>query len=74
MLFSANRWEMKDEMEKNMSLGHNLIVDRYIWSGVAYSSALGIDYNWSKMSDKGLPIPNITFLMRCKSSAGLEKR
>ena len=67
MLFSANRWEVKDSILKDLKQGTHVILDRYIWSGLAYSTALGIDYNWAASMDKGLPIPNITFLMKCNN-------
>lgn len=39
LLFSANRWELKDEMINKLKNGISLIIDRYAFSGVAYSAA-----------------------------------
>lgn len=38
-MFSANRWEMKEEILKELRNGTTLICDRYAFSGVAYSAA-----------------------------------
>lgn len=34
------------------------ICDRYAYSGVAFSSAKGLDVNWCKSCDIGLPAPD----------------
>lgn len=38
LLFSANRWELSKKMERMLNDGITLIVDRYAYSGVAYSA------------------------------------
>jgi len=62
LLFSANRWEKHKEMLKDLEDGVNLIVDRYAYSGAAYTSAKsvqGLTLDWCKQSDKGLPRPDL---------------
>ena len=61
LLFSVNRWEMKAEILKDLEAGITLICDRYAFSGVAYSAAKGLDFEWCKNIDKGLIQPDITF-------------
>ena len=39
LLFSANRWECIDEIKKQIENGTTVLIDRYVYSGVAYSSA-----------------------------------
>jgi len=63
LLFSANRWEMVDSMTKKLNSGITLIVDRYAFSGVAFTSAKGLDLEWCKTCDKGLPTPDAIFYM-----------
>lgn len=41
LLFTMNRWESKKQMERLLTEGTSLIVDRYSYSGVAYSAAKG---------------------------------
>ena len=38
LLFSANRWEKRAAMEKALSDGVTLVVDRYSYSGVAFTA------------------------------------
>ena len=59
LLFSANRWEMRQQIEEWLTSGTSVIVDRYAYSGVAYSSAKrSLDFEWCRQSDKGLPKPD----------------
>lgn len=44
-----------------------VILDRYIWSGKAYSLALGLEEEWVDMPDRGLPRPDLTFYLRSSS-------
>ena len=53
LLFSANRWELKNNMVEDLNNGYTLIVDRYAYSGIAYSNAKGVDFEWCKQCDKG---------------------
>ncbi|MBA0732282.1 hypothetical protein Gogos_016385, partial [Gossypium gossypioides] len=48
LLFHANRWEKRSMMETNLKAGTTLIVDRYSYSGVAFSTAKGLDFEWCK--------------------------
>ncbi|RNA12425.1 thymidylate kinase [Brachionus plicatilis] len=74
LLFSANRWETVSEMKRKLNSGINLIVDRYAYSGVAYTSAKeGFELEWCKQCDTGLPKPDLVFFMDTKIDE-LEKR
>lgn len=60
LLFSANRWEMEAKMREKLNAGINLVVDRYAYSGVAYTAAkFGLDFEWCKHCDAGLIKPDI---------------
>lgn len=45
LLFSANRWEWFESMKRDLESGTNLIVDRYVYSGVAYSAAKFVSFD-----------------------------
>ncbi|KAI9269104.1 thymidylate kinase-like protein [Phascolomyces articulosus] len=63
LLFSANRWEAMDMIKAQLKAGTTLIVDRYAFSGVAFSAAKGLDLEWCKNPDIGLLVPDkILFL------------
>lgn len=40
-----------------------MILDRYAYSGAAFSAAKGFDLEWCKNCDRGLPKPDIVFYM-----------
>lgn len=39
LLFSANRWERARELRELLQNGHFVVMDRYVYSGIAYSLA-----------------------------------
>lgn len=59
LLFAVNRWEARNEMEKLLKAGKTIICDRYSYSGVAYSTAKGLDFEWCKVAEKGLIKPDL---------------
>ncbi|KAJ3045515.1 hypothetical protein HDV00_009170 [Rhizophlyctis rosea] len=63
LLFSANRWEAITEMRQTLESGTTLVVDRYAYSGVAYSAAKGLDLSWCKGPDVGLLIPDLVIYL-----------
>ncbi|TIC31845.1 putative thymidylate kinase [Wallemia mellicola] len=63
LLFSANRWELSQYIIDTINSGTTIIADRYAYSGVAYSIAKGLDYDYCKSPDKGLPIPDKVFFL-----------
>ncbi|XP_043577963.1 thymidylate kinase [Bombus pyrosoma] len=68
MLFSANRWECKDEILKSLYSGTTVVIDRYAGSGAAYTAATtGRCLNWCKAPDRGLPSPDIVIFLNISS-------
>ncbi|CAF0795802.1 unnamed protein product [Rotaria sordida] len=59
LLFSANRWECIDTMRTKLLQGYTLIVDRYAYSGIAFTQAKGLDKNWCQSCDIGLLKPDL---------------
>ena len=60
LLFSANRWEKVEELKKALLNGTHVIVDRYAFSGVAFSAAKpGLSLDWCRQPDRGLPKPDL---------------
>jgi dTMP kinase len=50
-------------MLDDLKQGTSIILDRYAYSGVAFTSAKGLNFEWCKNSDKGLPKPDIVFFL-----------
>ncbi|KAA8530128.1 hypothetical protein F0562_004837 [Nyssa sinensis] len=63
LLFSANRWEKRSLMETKLRSGTTLIVDRYSYSGVAFSSAKGLNIEWCKAPEMGLLAPDLVLYL-----------
>jgi len=63
LLFSANRWECSKMMIEKLLNGCTLIVDRYVYSGIAFSHAKQLDYEWCRSCDIGLPKPDLVLFM-----------
>jgi len=63
LLFSANRWEQRDYIERTLKSGKTIICDRYAFSGVAFTAAKGLDLEWCKDPDRGLPAPDVVFYL-----------
>lgn len=65
LLFSANRWELVPLMKKKLEQGITLVVDRYAFSGVAFTSAKpGFSLDWCMRPDVGLPKPDVVMFLQ----------
>jgi len=65
LLFSANRWELEPEIRKQIELGVTLIVDRYSYSGVVFTSAKQcVDFKWCCGPENGLPKPDLVMFLK----------
>ncbi|KAK6463749.1 thymidylate kinase [Scheffersomyces coipomensis] len=50
LLFSANRWELNNEIIDLLNDGYFIVLDRYIYSGIAYSLA---KFEYAKLNKEG---------------------
>jgi len=63
LLFSANRWEVSTKIKALISEGAIIVADRYVYSGIAFSSAKGLDIDWCAAPDRGLPEPDVVLFL-----------
>jgi len=63
LLFSANRWEKKKEIESMLENGTIVIMNRYWQSNLIYGAANGMDTDWLLSLDNGLPKEDIVILI-----------
>jgi dTMP kinase len=63
LLYVANRYEKKPQMEKMLADGTIIICDRYLASSVAYGEAHGLDAGWLREIQRYLPPPDLTILL-----------
>lgn len=74
LLFSANRWEKQPQIMKLLNAGTTLIVDRYAFSGVAFTAAKpGFDIDWCKQPDIGLPKPDLVCYLTLDTEAAAKR-
>src|SRR5215210_4791243 len=63
LLYVANRYEWKPEIERDRAGGTILVCDRYLASSIAYGEAHGLDSAWLREMQKYLPQPDLTILL-----------
>ncbi|XP_030949850.1 thymidylate kinase-like [Quercus lobata] len=60
-------------METKLKTGTTLIVDRYSYSGVAFSSAKGLDLEWCKAPEIGLLSPDLVLYLDIQPEKAAER-
>ena len=63
LLYVANRFEWKPEIERELAKGTVVVCDRYLASSVAYGEAFGLDGQWLLEIQRYLPQPDLTVLL-----------
>jgi dTMP kinase len=63
LLYVANRYEKKPQIETLLTSGGVVICDRYLASSVAYGEAQGLDGAWLREIQRYLPQPDLTILL-----------
>ena len=63
LLYVANRYERKPDLQRWHEAAITLLCDRYIASSVAYGEAQGIDPVWLTELQRFLPQPDLTILL-----------
>ena len=73
MLFSANRWEKKREIESMVNNGTIIIINRYYQSNLAYGISNGLNINWLLNLDKGLPKEDLVIVLEVSSKMSYQR-
>ena len=63
LLYVANRYERKADLQRWLEAGIIVICDRYVASSVAYGEAQDLDVEWLDEMQRFLPPPDVTFLL-----------
>lgn len=63
MLYAANRWEKKAELERILTETEVLIVNRYTGSNLAYGISNGLELRWLANLEEGLPRPDLVLVL-----------
>ncbi|XP_068136712.1 thymidylate kinase isoform X3 [Hyperolius riggenbachi] len=74
LLFSANRWEQVPMIKEKLRNGVTLVVDRYAFSGVAFTSSKeDFSLHWCKQPDVGLPKPDLVLFLKISPEAAAQR-
>jgi dTMP kinase len=63
MLYAANRWERKADLEAILATADVTIVNRYTGSNLAYGVSYGLDVEWLLSLEAGLPKPDLVLVL-----------
>lgn len=74
ILYAANRWERKEDIERWLDEEKFVIVDRYSSSNLAYGLANGLDLDWLLSLERGLPEADLIILIDTSPEASFERK
>lgn len=74
LLYIANRYERKPDIERWQAAGLVLLFDRYVSSSVAYGEAQQLDPSWLIDVQKFLPQPDLTILLDIRPETAVERK
>ena len=74
LLYIANRYERKADLERWLQGGLILVADRYTASSVAYGSAQGVDAAWLEELQKFLPVAALTILLDIQPTTAVQRK
>lgn len=74
LLYIANRYERKPDLQRWLDGGLVLVCDRYLASSVAYGEAQGLDPVWLTDMQKFLPVPSLTIMLDISPETAVSRK
>jgi len=74
LLYIANRYERKPDLERWLDGGLILVCDRYVASSVAYGEATGLDPVWLTDMQKLLPPASLTIMLDIAPETAVQRK
>ena len=74
LLYIANRYERKTDLERWLQGGLVVVCDRYVASSVAYGEAQGLDLDWLTQTQRFLPAPELTILLDIPPELAIKRK
>ena len=74
ILYAANRWERKPEIEEWLNKERLVIVNRYSHSNLAYGLANGLDIPWLLNLENGLPKADLVIVIDISPEASFKRK
>ena len=74
LLYVANRYERKPDLQRWIDGGLILVCDRYLASSIAYGESQGLDPLWLAEIQKFLPRPSLTFMLDIEPETAVQRK
>jgi dTMP kinase len=74
LLYIANRYERKPDLQRWLDGGLVLVCDRYVASSIAYGEAQGLDPLWLMEVQKFLPEPSLTIMLDIAPETAVQRK
>jgi dTMP kinase len=74
LLYIANRYERKPDLQRWLDGGLILVCDRYMASSIAYGEAQGLDGAWLTELQKFLPVPALTIMLDIAPDTAVKRK
>jgi dTMP kinase len=74
LLYVANRYERKPDLQRWLDGGLILVSDRFSASSIAYGEAQGLDSHWLADMQKFLPVPTLSILLDIAPETAVKRK
>jgi dTMP kinase len=74
LLYIANRYERKPDLQRWLDGGLILVCDRYLASSIAYGEALGLDPGWLAEIQRFLPPASVTIMLDIAPDTAVQRK
>jgi dTMP kinase len=74
LLYVANRYERKPDLQRWLEGGLTLVCDRYVASSIAYGEAQGLDAAWLTEIQKYLPPAALTIMLDIEPETAVQRK
>jgi len=74
LLYIANRYERKPDLQRWLDGGLVLVCDRYLASSIAYGEAQGLDAEWLTDMQQFLPAPALTIMLDISPETAVRRK
>jgi dTMP kinase len=74
LLYVANRYEHRGQIESLLGAGAVIVCDRYVASSVAYGEAQGLDASWLEEIQRYLPTPDLTIVLDIAPETAVQRK
>ena len=74
LLYVANRYEKRGQIEQWLAAGFVILCDRYLASSIAYGEAQGLDAAWLADIQRYLPQPGLTILLDIAPETAVQRK